>query len=216
MTPPVPNPTHKRHARAERSGSDAGLVDACLRGDRGAWTTLIRRHSGLIFHTIYRHIGPRPGDDSGLADDLYHRIFLALFERDHRRLRQWRGACSLATWIALVAGSVTVDALRRERRLVLMAPAELHERLGDGDRAASEPEAFDRLARAETARDLRRALAELSHSDRALLEQLVFQGRPARDVATRLGISVGALYTRKTRALARLRRALTPQPPEAA
>jgi len=158
---------------------------------------------------INQRLGRHAATREGLADDLCHRTFLALFEREQHRLRQWTGTCSLATWVMLIASSVAMDAIRRLGRTVPVDPSDLNDRLAKHARTGNhEPEALERLVRAETIREVQRALGQLSTSDRELLGELVSRGVPARSVAARLGVSTRAVYTRKTGALARLRRAL--------
>jgi len=185
--------------------SDADVVAGCVRGDAEARDELVSRFGRLVHATIARTLGrhDRRVDEDRLAD-LFAGAYVALIEHDCRRLGQWDGRCSLASWVRLVAASTTLDALRAEGRASrLRGDAAV-----DVERLPLEgQDALDRAIRAERVVRLERALATLSASDRALLG-LVFQEEVAPgEVALRLGIEPGAVYTRKNRALERLRKA---------
>jgi RNA polymerase sigma-70 factor (ECF subfamily) len=69
---------------------------------------------------------------------------------------------------------------------------------------AGEPTALDRLVSGETRTAVRRALDQLTAVDRDLLRRIYFDDEDGAEIATRLGITAGALRVRKHRALTRL------------
>jgi RNA polymerase sigma-70 factor (ECF subfamily) len=189
---------------------DGELRDRCLTHDREAWDEFVRRFSKLIysvvFETLRRH-GVRDG--GGLSEDLHNATFLALYDQNYKRLRQWTEHCSLASWVRLVAASTSVDHLRRRRPEVLVAPGPATEGVFCSPLAqAPSDSAEGLLLQAELIARLGRALEVLSEPDRALLVRLFADEASPEQLARELGILPGALYTRKNRALARLRAAM--------
>lgn len=191
---------------SRKDDEDGALVEACLEHDPAAWSAFVERFSRLIFSvvgaTLRRH-GASCNED--VVDDLFAQTFVALYDHDHRRLRQWTGRCSLASWVRLVTASVVVDALRRRRPLL-----SLDEDGGRGRAIAATlvdaaPHPVARAEELERAALVRRALGDLPPADRDLLVALYNDERSAGELAVALGVRPGALYTRKNRALARLR-----------
>ena len=190
--------------------NDRELLERCLQHDREAWDTFVRRFGGLVNSVVRSSLTRHAVRDEGAAaEDLFGCVFLALYDKDYRRLRRWDGRCSLATWIRLVSGTVVVDELRRRR------PELGVDDLDAESLAARVPlfcvehqPAVELLERADRIRAVRAGLQQLGDDDRALLERLfrddVAPGRLARE----LGVQAGAVYTRKNRALARLRAVL--------
>jgi len=195
---------------------DRVLLSACFEHRRDAWDRFVERFTRLVYsvvHETLRRHGARTDDDE--VDDLFHTVFLALYDHNYRKLRQWNSGCSLASWIRFVAMSVVVDALRRRRPTV-----SLDADTGKGEGTVADrletPQAssMETLELAERAVAVRRALAALPAPDRELLELLFDDELAPGSVAERLEIRPGALYTRKNRALARLRDLIVGQTPE--
>lgn len=167
----------------------------------------MERHARLVYAALSRAlVAAGLGAERSraeLIEDLFAASFVAMFEDDARRLRLWDGRCSRESWVSLIAASVARDHLRaerrREKRLVrdadLQAMADLTEIVDD------------REEKATARRRLGLALEALAEPDRALLTALVLEERAPGEVASTLGIAAGALYTRKSRALGRLRAA---------
>jgi RNA polymerase sigma-70 factor (ECF subfamily) len=192
------------------SNEDRALVERCFAHERRAWTTFVERFSRLIYSVVHetmrRHGASRDADE---VDELFHTTFLALYDHNYRRLRQWSGRCSLASWVRLVTSSVVVDQLRRRRNTTPIdtgggsLDGPLPDYLVDDARPTVEI-----LMDAERAMRLRVALKALSPADRELLLLLYRDERTPGDVAALLDVRPGALYTRKNRALQRLREAV--------
>jgi RNA polymerase sigma-70 factor (ECF subfamily) len=125
-----------------------------------------------------------------------------MFDDDARRLRQWDGRCSRATWVSLIARSVALDWVRAERRRERRL-----DRAADPGLIPHPVETID--DRAEEIVRLRQAVEALPDPDRTLIHALVIEDRPAAEVASELGVALGTLYTRKSRALEKLRAAFT-------
>jgi len=192
---------------------DTALAQRCLAHDRAAWSAFVERFSRLIFSVVYdslRRHGVAAEPDT--VDELFHTVFAALYDNDYKKLRQWSRRCSLASWVRLVAASTVVDKLRKRRPMVSLeatseaeAPGPLPSALVDD---ASAPLLL--LERAAQIKAVRAALQELPDNDRELLQELFVLETPAAELAARLGIRPGALYTRKNRALNRLKAVLGP------
>jgi RNA polymerase sigma factor (sigma-70 family) len=191
------------------AGADDALVQACLAREPGAWEQLHERFSRLIYSVVHGTLR-RHGQalEADRVEDLFGDAFLALAEHGGRRLGQWSGRCSLASWVRLVTASVVVDALRRSRPTSPWPQDEDPDGAPLSPTPGEEPEAMTLLAQADRIAAVRAALSELREPDRELLVRLFHRDESAEAVAAALAIRPGALYTRKCRALARLRELL--------
>lgn len=139
--------------------------------------------------------------DTARQEELRQEVFLALFEADARRLRQFdpsRGR--LASWIALIARQTVLRHLERRKP---PAPGE-----GIPDPADPSPGPDEAAALSEERSRLRRALEGLPDREALCLALMVEQALPPDEVARALGVGRRTVYEIRDRALERLRTAL--------
>ena len=191
---------------------ESRLLRGCLEGRREAWDELVDRYSPYIYFlvhaTLRKHV--RRGDED-TVEELHNSVFLALLEDDMRRLRAYRGdnGCSLRSWLRVITIHKTIDHLKAQRHMTSLDAED-----ADGLRlldsiASDEPSAEDWMERQQepdAAEVIGAAVEELSPTDRALYDLFFVEGLDAPTVSERLGISVGAVYTRKCRMIDRMSR----------
>ncbi len=189
--------------------TDRALLEACIEGDRRAWGRFVERFTRYIYYLV-QLTAKRYDAEMNEAEvaDLHNDVFVALMEDDCRRLRAFTGknGCSVRSWIRVITIRRTVDALRRRRHQLHLDAQDDHglrPQLVDGT-----PDPLEQmLDRADDARRAQlTALAEsLSERDRLLLHLLYTEKLSADAAAAVLRVKRGALYTRKTRLIQRLR-----------
>ena len=136
-------------------------------------------------------------------------LLQAALERVVRTLREGRfsGACSLATWVSVIARRVAIDELRSEAR-----DAPDAERSGsDWQNQAVTVHALDVERQLEARSILEHVRLALEHMDGVTANVLVhhFKGHDLAEIAVSLGISVAAAQSRLVRGRKALRRRLT-------
>ena len=193
---------------------DRRLLKACLEGRREAWDELVERYSPYVYFLIHatfrkhhRHF------DDGTVEEIHNTVFLAILEDDMRRLRSFRGenGCTLRSWLRIITINRSIDHLKSLRTMLsLDATDEDGISLGDSlsDGGPSAEEMMQRVQAPEAAAVISTAVMGLSPADRELYDKLFDEGLDAAEVAETLGISVGAVYTRKCRMLDRMSRAV--------
>jgi RNA polymerase sigma-70 factor, ECF subfamily len=176
-------------ATSDRVGERA-LISACQQGDPAAFETLVERHQRDIFRLCQR-LARRPED----AADLTQEVFLRAF----RAIGRFRGDSAFATWLFRIALN-TCRSFHSARRPVT---EELHE-----DAVVVQPDFAARLDRAERARLVRDAVAELPDKQRATLVLKIYHELTHEQIAGTLGTSVGTAKANLFHALVNLRRLL--------
>lgn len=159
------------------------LVASCQKGDKGAYTGLVKAHSGRVFAICLAMLGDRHD-----AEDMAQQTLL----RGFMQIGNLRNAERFGAWIAQIAHHLCLDAIRRRKSQVVSV------------RLARDPAKDD----SEAHRRLEGALAELSPDYRMPLLLFYFNGRSTKSIAETLDISQAAVQTRLTRARKQLRRLL--------
>jgi RNA polymerase sigma factor (sigma-70 family) len=192
----------------EERENDRRLLSECISGDRAAHETFIRRFSDLVYRAVQQVLRmkhfPIPASE---MEDLHNTVFVGLFDRRCKKLRQYRGdnGCSLASWIRLVTVRTVLDQLRRARVDALTQPqrlAPLEVLLNAG---AENPEPGLLLDKEKDARVLREGLKALSARDRLFLRLHFLEGLSIAEVAGILKLSESNAYSLKHRAIKRLK-----------
>lgn len=172
------------------------LVEAARRGDRDAFEALVRQEVAGVYRTALAILGNAADADEATQDAL---------------LSAWRGFRSLRdparfdAWL----GRIVVNSCRmrlRRRRGVREIPLEPAQRWAEIERAQAVD--ADPADIAVDAMAFDRAFDRLSVADRQLLTLAYADDRPLDEVGRLLGLPVGTVKSRLSRARSALARAL--------
>jgi RNA polymerase sigma factor (sigma-70 family) len=161
------------------ASTDHELVEASRRGESEAFGKLVARYQDVVCAVSYSSTG-----DRALSEDVAQETFVAAW----RRLDRVREG-SLRAWLCAIARNLGRKARRRTWR---EQPMEADERI-----AAGNP--FDDLARADSERIVRDALARIPEKYREVLVLFYRENQSIRDVAQTLGIGEAAVTQRLSR-----------------
>ena len=188
-----------------------GLIARCASGnDESAWNHFVNRYSRLIWSAIHKTFKASSFAYSAEdVEDIYSAFFLSLVENDFRKLRQFqsRNACSLSTWLTVVAVRMAIDHMRRQAVLFRTTTDPAQALLADV-MADAAPNAEQLLVNAQRSGSIARSIGGLSSQDREVYELLYVKGVSPDAAAQALGTTVAAVYTRKHRLVERLKKAL--------
>ncbi|ARZ70294.1 RNA polymerase sigma factor [Streptomyces sp. HU2014] len=170
------------------------MHDRIRRGEPGAFRELFDAHAGLV----YRHAARVTGDRS-LAEDVVSLTFLEAW-RLRERLRD--EGDSPRPWLMGIAVNVlrnTARAARRHERALARVP--VRDTLPD-----FATELVSRMADAEQLAAAKAALGKLRRSEREVVTLCVWSGLSYPEAAEALGVPVGTVRSRLSRARDRLRK----------
>ena len=168
-------------------------LKACLRGDPDAWRAFVDRYGRVIYAAAgrtARTYAPQWTDED--VEDAAQDVLVRLIRNDYRLLRRFDPArAALATYLTIVARSVTIDRIRRRRVPTVELPT------GPGEPAA--PQAPS--AEVPTVPD-----GLLSERQQAVMRLLFDEQMSVDQAAAALGVEAQTIRSTKHKALEKLRR----------
>ncbi len=188
---------------------DQDLLARCISNEEpDAWELFVRKYSNLIWSSLHRtfHAYSYPYSTEDI-EDAYGAIFLSLLEHDFRKLRQFEGrnACTLSTWLTVVAVRHAVDHMRRQKKHGRVASLEDESRLLDT--AADTRHDLERdLTDRQTSAALATIVAGLKPEEQKLFGLLSDDRHSPEETARALKISVATFYTRKHRLIEKVKK----------
>jgi RNA polymerase sigma-70 factor (ECF subfamily) len=183
---------------SEVSTREAALIERCVAGDEAACAELVDEHQRMVFQLALNLLGDR---DEAL--DLSQEVFLRVFRTIHR----FRGHSTLRTWIYRIAVNQARNRHRFWRRRHRADQVSLDAHLAvHGDFPSLGAPAPDKvLAQKELAMQLQRALDQLPFDQRTAIVLREVDGLSYEEIAYSLGVAVGTVKSRLTRARQALR-----------
>ena len=174
---------------------EADLLGKARAGNRFAFDEIIKRYQrrvyGVAFRIVRRH---------DVADDVAQEAFI----RAYQALGGFDLARPFGPWICRIAANLAVNHVR--------SPEAREDPLPEGHAEAPAPGAgpLDGVLEDEARRLLDRALETLPLEQRAVFTLRVHEDLSYREIAEALGVSMGTVMSRLSRAREKLRAALAP------
>lgn len=178
--------------------TDRRLLDRCLNREPGGWEEFVDRFISVFVHVI-RHTGHAHSWDLTSADveDLCSEVFVTLLKNDMAVLRHFKGRCSLATYLAVVARRIVVKASTQRRKSAAMG----HVR---ASASALHPGGESIAMNAEEVRTL---LDRLSPPEAAVVRMFHLEGKTYQEISAALGIAENSIGPTLHRARDKMRSA---------
>lgn len=167
-------------------------IQACVRGDWGAWRQFHREYASTVA-AFLRRLGVMPSD----LDDASQEVFLQLF----RSLSQFRGQAELKTWLYRICATHAFR-LRRKRRLL----TRLTELFSSAEPAAEATASAEDAYAARTLLD--RAMNELPDGERLVFVLFELEGLSGAEVAKVADCPINTVWRRLFDARRRLQAAV--------
>ena len=180
---------------------EATLVQRCASKDESACAELVGEHQRMVVQLATNLLSDR---DEAL--DLSQEVFLRVFRTIHR----FRGQSSLKTWIYRIAVNQARNRHRFWRRRHRADQVSLDEHVAAHGEFVSggEPSPERALAQKELAARLQHALDSLPFDQRTVIVLREVDGLSYEEIAFSLGVAIGTVKSRLTRARQELRQQL--------
>ena len=169
--------------------ADELLVKAAKRGDMLAFEELVARHRDKIYARAFSMMR---NEDEAL--DLSQEAWV----KSWQRLKQFQGESSFATWMTRITINLCLDQLRKNKRHRAESIEMLDEESGGVERQmpviAVNP--TEGLERTEVRKRIDEALGKLSTEHRTVLILHEFEDLEYKEIAKRMGCSIGTVMSR--------------------
>jgi RNA polymerase sigma-70 factor (ECF subfamily) len=179
-------------------GREAALIQRCTAGEESACSELVAEHQRMVVQLAMNLLGEH---DEAL--DLSQEVFLRVFRTIHR----FRGQSSLRTWIYRIAVNQARNRHRFWRRRHRADQVSLDQHIAlHGEFRSNGDTTPDRvLAQKELAARLQQALDQLPFDQRTAIVLREIDGLSYDEIAFSLGVAIGTVKSRLTRARQSLR-----------
>jgi RNA polymerase sigma-70 factor (ECF subfamily) len=165
------------------------LVAEAQKGEMGAFEELVARHRDKIYARAFSMMR---NEEEAL--DLSQEAWVKAWQR----LVQFQGESSFATWITRIVINLCLDQLRKQKRLRAESVERLDEEAGGVERLmpviTTNP--TEGLERSELRVKIDEMLAQLSHEHRTVLILHEFEELEYKEIAKRMGCSIGTIMSR--------------------
>jgi RNA polymerase sigma-70 factor, ECF subfamily len=188
--------------------NDKDLIAGCVSGRNNALEELVSRYSDPVYRVVQytfkaRNISYSQQD----LEDLHNTVFLDLFEKQCRKLRQYKGknGCSLHSWIRMITVRTVIDHLRKGGVDALGwqkndLPDEFVESL-----RPEQPQPWADIDRADQWSLVQNGMKDLLPRDRLFLKLHFLERLSIGEVAEIMGLSESNAHSLKHRAIKRLK-----------
>jgi len=169
--------------------NDTDLVRAAQKGDMGTFEELVARHRDKIYARAFSMMR---NEDEAL--DLSQEAWV----KGWQRLVQFQGDSSFVTWMTRIVINLCLDQIRKQKRQRAESIEVLEEESGGVERymPVSTPNPSAGLERTELRRRIDRALSQLSEEHRTVLVLHEFEELEYKQIAKRMGCSIGTVMSR--------------------
>jgi RNA polymerase sigma-70 factor, ECF subfamily len=184
---------------SEVDSREAALIERCASGDETACAELVSAHQRMVYNLSLHLLGDR---DEAL--DLSQEVFFSVF----RTIKNFRGQSALKTWIYRIVINQARNRQRWWRRRHKADQVSLDQHVAaHGDlRQPGDHTAPDRAyARKQLAERLWSALDHLPFDQRTVVVLREIDGFSYEEIADSLGVAIGTVKSRLTRARQTLR-----------
>lgn len=178
-------PTHRNYAVMP----DEELVAAAQAEDMAAFEELVARHRDKIYARAFSMMR-----NEDAAIDLSQEAWV----KGWQRLKQFQGEASFVTWMTRIVINLCLDQLRKQKRLRADSIEQLDEELGGVERQMPvvTPNPTEKLEQQELRQRIDRAMDQLTYEHRTVLILHEFEELEYKEIAKRMGCSIGTVMSR--------------------
>ena len=179
---------------SKRPKEELDLIQQALLGNQAAYSTLMQRHYGTIFHTMLKMVKNRE-DAADLTQEAFSKAF--------NKLAGFTPNYAFSTWLYRIAVNNCIDHIRRKKLRMLSIDEPLE--AGGDTSFAGFLEAKSRNPEEEVIRDqrlskMRSLVSQLSRKYRRMIEMRYYRDMSYDEIATELDLPLGTVKAQLFRA----------------
>ena len=173
------------------------LIARCQRGERAAFDELITRYQRYVFNLVYQHLG-----NSADIEDIAQEVFIRIF----RFIKKYRGEASFESWVYKIVLNYCRSYARRRAVInkLFFVPVEREDEDKSVDIIDSQAQADSNpmflIENQRIADDIMDELRRLPEIYKDILIMREVNGLSYEEIADILGISIGTVKSRISRA----------------
>ncbi len=176
--------------------SDTELLQRARSGDQNAFRSIVQRYEPTVAATVKGMLGTGPE-----AEDVGQETFI----RFYRALEKFREDSSLKTYLTRIAINLSLNALKRRRRL-----RDRFVRPEEDNMVEPSINGENEMDKEEQARMIRKAVEKLDPKHRAVVVLRMMNGYSTKETAELLEVPQGTVLSRLSRGMKRLEELLRP------
>jgi RNA polymerase sigma-70 factor (ECF subfamily) len=178
---------------------DRRSIDACRAGRPGEFNELVRRYQDRLYHSVLRVV-VNPEDAADVVQDAFVNAF--------QSLASFKGDSEFFTWLFRIAFNAAINQKRRTRSTVSLDSGRDGDAIPHPADDAEGARPHERIERTEDEARLHAALNRLSPDHRTAIILKDLDGMKYEDMAEVLGVAIGTVRSRLSRARLELREIL--------
>lgn len=174
--------------------NEASLIKRIKSGDAEAFSELVYAYEKKAFNFTYRML-----KDTHLAEDATQEAFLRVFDK----IDTFRGNSSFSTWFYTILNNICLDILRKKSRqadTISIGQTDSDNEEYELQIEDSSPGPYEQLQKKSAIELLEKALVKLSDEHRSIIILRDINGLEYDEIAKILGISLGTVKSRLSRA----------------
>lgn len=183
--------------------SDDDSLNQLRAGNDQAWAALHREHFPRLWSTVNRIV-----NNPSLSDDVLQQTFI----KAYREIAHFGGQAQIGTWLYRIAVNQALDAVRKQGRLSrwlsFLSPVAEDEGMVALPELPVSAASSSGLERADLAKKITAAMAELSPEHRAVVQMRLVDDLTLEETARMLRCKEGTVNSRLHYACAKLRQKL--------
>lgn len=176
---------------------DRELVRAFIKGDESAFATLLDRHKGRIYTTIYLIV-----KDRDVAEDLFQDVMIKVVKMI--RAGRYNEEGKFLPWVVRISRNLAIDYFRKQQRTPLQRESDQFDIFNTIPR--QEDSAEQRIIRDENARYIRALVQQLPEKQKEVLIMRHYAELSFKEIAELTGVSINTALGRMRYALINLRK----------
>lgn len=188
--------------------NDKEILCRCFSGDKEASEILVRRFSDMVYQAVqYTLMNKYVHFTIHDLEDLHNTVFLQLFEKDCKKLKQYHGknGCSLASWIKLITARIVLNHLRKKGHSAMAWQKKRVSLENMTELKGGETEALSAIEKAERESLFKTGIKDLPSRERLFMKLLFYDGLSISEVAETMHLSIQNAYSIKHRTIQKLR-----------